>query len=78
MSLDDARRTVAAWRAEGLTVALANGVFDLLHVGHLRYLEGAKRLADRLVVAVNSDASSATQFKFKIYNIFDLIYKQFC
>ena len=58
MSLDDARRTVAAWRAEGLTVALANGVFDLLHVGHLRYLEGAKRLADRLVVAVNSDAST--------------------
>ena len=58
MSLDDARRTVDAWRAEGLTVALANGVFDLLHVGHLRYLEGAKRLADRLVVAVNSDAST--------------------
>lgn len=58
MSLEDARRTVEAWRAQGLTVALANGVFDLLHVGHLRYLEGAKRLADRLVVAVNSDAST--------------------
>jgi rfaE bifunctional protein nucleotidyltransferase chain/domain len=36
---------------------LANGVFDLLHVGHVRYLEGAKALVDRLVVAVNSDAS---------------------
>ncbi len=40
------------------TVALANGVFDLFHVGHLRYLEGAKRLADVLVVAVNGDASA--------------------
>lgn len=46
------------WRAEGRTVALANGVFDLLHVGHVRYLEGARALADVLVVAVNSDAST--------------------
>lgn len=46
------------WRAEGRTVALANGVFDLLHVGHVRYLQGAKALADVLVVAVNSDAST--------------------
>jgi rfaE bifunctional protein nucleotidyltransferase chain/domain len=37
---------------------MANGVFDLLHVGHVRYLQGAKALADRLVVAVNSDAST--------------------
>jgi D-glycero-beta-D-manno-heptose 1-phosphate adenylyltransferase len=46
------------WRAEGRTVALANGVFDLLHVGHVRYLQGARALADVLVVAVNSDAST--------------------
>lgn len=46
------------WRAEGRTVALANGIFDLLHVGHVRYLEGARALADHLVVAVNSDAST--------------------
>ena len=44
------------WRAEGRTVALANGVFDLLHVGHVRYLEGARREADVLIVAVNDDA----------------------
>lgn len=42
----------------GRTVALANGVFDLFHVGHLRYLRGAKAEADLLVVAVNSDAST--------------------
>ena len=43
--------------ARGLTIAFANGGFDLLHVGHIRYLEGAKREADRLIVAINSDAS---------------------
>lgn len=48
----------ARWRAERKSVALANGVFDLLHVGHVRYLEGARALADVLVVAVNSDAST--------------------
>ncbi len=44
-------------RARGLTVAFANGGFDLLHVGHIRYLEGAKREGDRLIVAINDDAS---------------------
>lgn len=58
MTLDEAQRVVEGWRAQGLTVALANGIFDLLHVGHVRYLEGARKLADRLVVAVNSDAST--------------------
>ncbi len=47
-----------AHRAAGRRVALANGVFDLLHVGHVRYLEGARALADVLVVAVNTDAST--------------------
>ena len=47
----------AAARA-GRRVALANGIFDLFHVGHLRYLQGARALADLLVVAVNSDASA--------------------
>ena len=44
-------------RARGLTFALANGAFDLLHVGHVRYLEGARYEAGRLIVAVNDDAS---------------------
>jgi rfaE bifunctional protein nucleotidyltransferase chain/domain len=48
---------VAADRRAGRTVAFANGCFDVLHVGHIRYLEGARREADRLVVAVNDDAS---------------------
>jgi len=43
--------------AEGRTIAFANGHFDLLHVGHLRYLRAARQEADVLVVALNSDAS---------------------
>jgi D-glycero-beta-D-manno-heptose 1-phosphate adenylyltransferase len=58
LSLEDLPRLRAEARATGRTIALANGVFDLFHVGHLRYLEGAKGLADVLVVAVNSDASA--------------------
>ena len=48
---------VNADRTAGRTIALANGCFDLLHVGHLRYLQGAAAEADRLVVAVNDDES---------------------
>ena len=44
-------------RAQGLTHAFANGAFDLLHVGHIRYLEAARREADRLIVAINDDES---------------------
>ena len=44
-------------RARGLSIAFANGAFDLLHVGHIRYLEGAREQADRLIVAVNDDDS---------------------
>jgi rfaE bifunctional protein nucleotidyltransferase chain/domain len=59
VSLDALAGAIAADRAAGRTVALANGVFDLLHVGHVRYLQAAALEADRLVVAVNSDASVA-------------------
>jgi D-glycero-beta-D-manno-heptose 1-phosphate adenylyltransferase len=50
---------VARDRAAGRTVALANGCFDLLHVGHVRYLDAAAAEADRLIVAVNDDPSVA-------------------
>jgi D-glycero-beta-D-manno-heptose 1-phosphate adenylyltransferase len=46
-------------RRLGCTVAFANGCFDVLHVGHIRYLEGARREADRLIVAINDDGSVA-------------------
>ena len=48
---------VAAWRRAGERVTLTNGVFDVLHVGHVRYLRAAKALGGRLIVAVNADAS---------------------
>ncbi|MFN7918063.1 MAG: adenylyltransferase/cytidyltransferase family protein [Vicinamibacterales bacterium] len=48
---------VATDRAAGRTLAFANGCFDLLHVGHVRYLQGAAAEADRLIVAVNTDRS---------------------
>jgi len=48
---------VARWRREGEQIVLANGCFDLLHVGHVRYLSGAKALGGKLIVAMNSDAS---------------------
>jgi rfaE bifunctional protein nucleotidyltransferase chain/domain len=51
------RRRVKAWRDAGDHITLANGNFDLLHVGHVRYLRGAKALGGRLVVAINSDES---------------------
>ena len=50
---------VADDRRQGRTIALANGCFDIIHVGHVRYLEGASREADRLVVAINDDESVA-------------------
>jgi rfaE bifunctional protein nucleotidyltransferase chain/domain len=58
LRLDELPALRATATAAGRTIALANGVFDLFHVGHLRYLEGAKAEADLLVVAVNGDASA--------------------
>jgi D-glycero-beta-D-manno-heptose 1-phosphate adenylyltransferase len=46
------------WRAQGEKVILTNGIFDLLHVGHVRYLRGAKELGGKVLVAVNSDPSA--------------------
>jgi rfaE bifunctional protein nucleotidyltransferase chain/domain len=54
------QQRVADWRNAGERVILANGTFDLLHVGHVRYLHAAKELGGRLVAAVNSDESTRT------------------
>jgi len=53
----EVRERVEQWRNAGERIILANGNFDLLHVGHVRYLRGAKELGGKLVVAVNSDES---------------------
>lgn len=58
LALEEAVRWREALAREGRTLAFANGVFDLLHVGHVRYLRGARALADALLVAVNSDGST--------------------
>ncbi len=57
--LQDLKLFLQPLQASGKSVVLANGCFDILHVGHLRYLEAAKRSGDVLVVAINSDASVA-------------------
>jgi D-glycero-beta-D-manno-heptose 1-phosphate adenylyltransferase len=51
------RERVERWRSSGESIILANGNFDLLHVGHVRYLQGAKQLGGKLIVAINSDES---------------------
>ena len=56
-ALDEVARQVREARAAGRTIALANGCFDVLHAGHVRYLHGARAEADVLVVGVNGDAS---------------------
>lgn len=59
LSLDELAAHLAEPRRRGECIILANGCFDFLHVGHIRYLEGAKALGGVLVVGVNSDASVA-------------------
>jgi len=56
-SLDDALETVAGWHSRGLKVGFANGCFDLIHPGHVRLLSEARAACDRLIVALNTDAS---------------------
>ena len=58
LSLEDAVIWREQQRRAGLTVVMTNGHFDLLHVGHVRYLQGARRLGDTLVVGLNSDVST--------------------
>ena len=57
LSRSELRRQAEEWRRAGERITLANGNFDLLHVGHVRYLQGAKALGGKVVVAINSDDS---------------------
>lgn len=59
LTLPELRRRIAELRGQGRKVAFANGHFDLLHVGHLRYLRAARAEADALVVGINDDPSVA-------------------
>jgi rfaE bifunctional protein nucleotidyltransferase chain/domain len=58
LSHDEAVRWVDEQRSHGRTIVFTNGVFDLLHPGHVRYLREARALGDALIVAVNSDRSA--------------------
>jgi D-glycero-beta-D-manno-heptose 1-phosphate adenylyltransferase len=57
LSRGELRRQVESWRKYSEKIILTNGAFDLLHVGHIRYLRAAKQLGGKLVVAINSDSS---------------------
>ncbi len=58
MTEEELKLAVAAARKRGEKVVMTNGVFDILHAGHVSYLANARKLGDRLIVAVNSDAST--------------------
>jgi rfaE bifunctional protein nucleotidyltransferase chain/domain len=57
LSREQLKDRAAAWRRAGEQIMLANGCFDFLHVGHVRYLRAAKKLGGRLIVAINADES---------------------
>ena len=59
MTVSEAAKLAEQYRAAGRRIVLANGCFDLLHVGHIRYLDEARRLGDVLFVGINSDAAVA-------------------
>lgn len=63
LSADAFAPVAAAWRAAGRRVVFTNGCFDLLHLGHVDYLERARALGDALVVGLNTDASVRAQQK---------------
>src|SRR5687768_140943 len=61
LSREELKTRVAAAKAEAAKIVFANGCFDVLHVGHVRYLEGARELGDVLIVGINSDEQVAIQ-----------------
>lgn len=62
VGLEEAKARVAAWKRQGMRVVFTNGCFDLLHLGHVDYLEKARNLGDALVVGLNTD-DSVSRFK---------------
>lgn len=56
-TIDELKTIVNSWKLQDKTIVFTNGCFDILHLGHLSYLEEAAKLADRLVIGINSDAS---------------------
>jgi len=56
-SPEDALKTITQWQQTGYQIVFTNGCFDLIHVGHIRYLKASGALGDKLIVAINSDAS---------------------
>lgn len=56
-ALEQLKHTVASWHIRPCRVVFTNGCFDILHIGHVKYLEEAKSLGDKLIVAINSDSS---------------------
>jgi D-glycero-beta-D-manno-heptose 1-phosphate adenylyltransferase len=61
-SLSEAKKAVAGWKAKGEKIVFTNGCFDLLHLGHVDYLEKARSMGDRLVLGLNTD-DSVSRFK---------------
>ena len=61
-SLEESKAQVIAWQAKGEKIVFTNGCFDLLHLGHVDYLEKARNLGDRLIVGLNTD-NSVSRFK---------------
>jgi rfaE bifunctional protein nucleotidyltransferase chain/domain len=61
LSREELTKRVATAKAEGARIVFANGCFDVLHVGHVRYLAGARKLGDVLIVGINSDEQVAIQ-----------------
>jgi rfaE bifunctional protein nucleotidyltransferase chain/domain len=61
-SWPEAKKKVAEWKAKGQKVVFTNGCFDLLHLGHIDYLENARNLGDRLILGLNTD-ESVNRFK---------------
>jgi rfaE bifunctional protein nucleotidyltransferase chain/domain len=57
LSREQLRERIAEWRKQGHRITLTNGCFDVLHVGHVRYLRGARELGGKVVVGVNADAA---------------------